>query len=278
MELPPEPTLIVALEGWIDPGYAAATALGALLDQFLTRTLAVFNSDDIIDQASRRAWLRVEEGVRGRLFWPSPRLRVGTDRADASVAFLVGPEPDYRWSAFASEVADLVVELGTRRVIGLGAFPAPTPHTRPLAVVATSSDPELAREVGFVSGGIVVPIGIGDVIGERCAEAGIPSLGLWARMPHYVSGMAYPAGAVALLERLASLTGFAIDTSDLQRSARRAKRRVDDLIAQSEEHSEMVRQLEEQADEEEVLGAAVLPSGDELAEELERYLRGELEE
>ena len=53
---------------------------------------------------------------------------------------------------------------------------------------------------------------------------------------------------------------------------------IEQLIANSEEHTAMVRQLETQHDQE--TGAAGfdlgrIPSGDEIAAELERFLRGE---
>jgi hypothetical protein len=278
VEPPASPVLIVALEGWVDPGYAAATALQSLLDQFDTRTFAVFDSDELIDQRARRPRVRVHDGVRGRIIWPSPRLRTGTDLGDSGVMFLIGPEPDYRWRPFAREVTDIAVELGTRLVVGLGAFPAATPHTRPIRLSSTSSDPSLSHMIGYRPGSIEVPARIIDVIGTCCAEVGIPSIGLLARVPHYVGAMPFPAASVALLDGLARIAGLQIDTETLSRTAQSGLRQVDELIAQSEEHVEMVRQLEEQYGENDgipIVTDADIPSGEEIAAELERYLRGE---
>jgi hypothetical protein len=264
------PVLIVALEGWIDPGYAAATALQSLLDQFDTRTFAVFDADDFIDQRARRPRVRIHDGVRGRIIWPSPRLRTGTDLAGSGVMFLTGPEPDYRWRPFAREVTDIAVELGTRLVVGLGAFPAATPHTRPIRLSSTAS--------GYRPGSIEVPARMIDVIGMSCADVGIPSIGLLARVPHYVGAMPFPAASVALVEGLARIADLTVDTDSLERAAQTSLRQVDELIAQSEEHVEMVRQLEEQYGENDgipIVSEADIPSGDEIAAELERYLRGE---
>jgi hypothetical protein len=275
---PDHPVLVVALEGWIDPGYAAATAVQSLLDQFDTRTFAVFDPDDLIDQRARRPRVRIHDGVRNRIIWPTPRLRTGTDLDGTGVMFLIGPEPDYRWKPFAREVTDIAVELGTRLVVGLGAFPAATPHTRPVRLSSIASDPALSHQVGYRPGSIEVPARMIDVIGTACSDVGIPSIGLLARVPHYVGAMPFPAASVALVEGLARIASLTIDTEALDRTAQASLLQVDELIAQSEEHVEMVRQLEEQYGESDgvpIISEDDIPSGEEIAAELERYLRGE---
>ena len=276
---PPErPVLVLALDGWIDAGFAAATALAAILTDATTEPYATFNGDDLIDQRARRPRLRIEDGVRLEISWPEPVVLVGRDRIGTGMALLIGPEPDYRWKPFTAEVVAMAKELDVRLVVGLGAFPIAAPHTRPIKLAATASDASLAQRVGFVHGSIDVPSGIGEVIGHACTEAGIPSIGLWARVPHYVAAMPYSPAALALIEGLGEVAGITIGTDALQESAEEARRQVDELISQSEEHQTMVRQLEEQFDTggELIIGFDEdLPTGDEIASELERYLRGE---
>jgi hypothetical protein len=100
--------------------------------------------------------------------------------------------------------------------------------------------------------------------------------------------MPYAPASLALVEGLVALTDLVVDLSALRDNASNGQRKVNELIAQSEEHQEMVRQLEEQYAEE-VEGErqpgrngrieeSELPTGDELIEELERYLRGEGEQ
>ncbi len=279
-----QPVLVVALDGWIDAGFAASTAAATLLEAIPTEPYATFDGEELIDYRARRPRLRIDDGVRGPLAYSEPRLLVGTDALGGAIALLVGPEPDYHWRAFADEVAGIAVELEARLVVSLGAFPNGVPHTRPVRLAATASDAELARRVGYVPGSIEVPAGIGDVIGIACSASGIPSTGLWARVPHYVAGMPFTPGALALLEGLSALTGLAIDLEELRSGAEAARRRVDDLIAASDEHSSLVRRLEEAVEEAETgdgtLGELAidgrLPSGDEIAAELERFLHGEL--
>lgn len=266
------------LEGWIDAGFGAATALTAILSEMKTETFATFPVDDLVDHRARRPRLRIDDGVRRGITWPELQVLVGRDRMGSGVALLIGPEPDYRWRSFTADVVALARELDVRLVVSLGAFPNATPHTRPIVLAATASEPELARRVGVVRGSIEVPAGIGEVIGEACAEAGIPSIGLWARVPHYVAAMPFAPAALALVEGLCAISGLVFGTDSLARSAEEARRQVDDLIAQSPDHEAMVRQMEDQfdtGDEAVVDLEAELPSGDEIASELERYLRGE---
>ncbi len=277
--VPPErPVLIVALDGWVDAGFGAATAVAAILSGVKTEVFATFQGEDLIDQRARRPRLRLDDGVRAGISWPELQVLVGRDRMGSGVALLVGPEPDYRWRSFTAEVVELARELKVRLVVGLGAFPNATPHTRPIKLAATASDPELARRVGVVRGSIEVPAGIGEVIGEACVAAGIPSLSLWARVPHYVAAMPFAPAALALVEGLCDLSGLVIGTDELARSAMEARNQVDALIAQSSDHEAMVRQMEEQFDaggEGTLDLEGDLPTGDEIASELERYLRGE---
>jgi hypothetical protein len=275
---PERPVLIVVLDGWVDAGFGAATAIAAILSEMKTETLATFQGDELIDQRARRPRLRIDDGVRAGISWPELQVLVGRDRIGSGVALLIGPEPDYRWRPFTAEVVALARELDVRLVVSLGAFPNATPHTRPIKLAATASEPELARRVGVVRGSIEVPAGIGEVIGEACVEAGIPSVGLWARVPHYVAAMPFAPAALALVEGLCAISGLVIGTDGLERSAEEARRQVDDLIAQSPDHVAMVRQMEEHFDSggETILDLeGELPTGDEIASELERYLRGE---
>ena len=280
VKIPVESVLIVALEGWIDPGFTAATALTCLLEQFETRTFVVFDTDDLIDLRARRPRVMSRDGVRNRVYWQGPRVRVGNDELGKSMALLIGPEPDFRWKSFSHEVTDLAVELGCQLIVGLGAAPAPTPHTRPIPISATASTQELAAEVGYRTGSHDRPARMIDVIGSFAEPIGIPSISLVARVPHYVSTTPYPAASIALLQALSSVSGLMIDTSTLNEAAEETNREVDRLIAQSEEHTQMVRQLEEryhrispvEVDE------RTLPSGDQIADELERYLRNHSKE
>ncbi len=273
-----EPVLVVSLEGWIDAGLGASNAIGALLDTIPTEVLATFDTEYFIDQRARRPLARIVNGITTELTWPEIQLRYGRDGDGADILFLVGPEPDFHWSDFVDVVTDAAGRFDVRLVVGLGAFPAPTPHTRPVRVIGTApaSSAHVLALVGTVTGELEVPAGISSALELGFAEVDMDIVTLWARVPHYVASMPYPQASAALIEGLARIAGLTLDASHLRASAEEARQRVDDLVTNNPDHSSMVEQLEEAADE--VEGTSLgeeLPSGDELAAELERFLRGE---
>ena len=271
-----DPLMIVILEGWVDAGLGAAAAVAALLGTVDTDVVANFDVDSLLDHRARRPVVRIVDGVNTGLMWPEIQLRSGRTSEGRDILFLVGPEPDHQWRAFCTAVAELAGAFGVQLVVGLGAFPAPVPHTRQTRLVATATSAELAHRVGFIPGTIDVPAGVQAGLERRFAELGIPAVGLWARVPHYAAAMPYPEASVVLLEGLAALTGVHADATELRAAAQSTRTRLDELVANSEEHATLVRQLETAVDAEieRPLGSS-LPSGDELAAELERFLREE---
>ena len=271
------PVLVVALEGWVDAGLGADGAISSLLSAAPTELIATFDGESLIDQRARRPVVHIVRGVNEGLTWPVIQMRLGHDLAGADVCYLVGPEPDFRWPTFVRSVVTLCREMRVRMAVGLGAFPAPAPHTRPvrLAATAPASSADLVAQIGIVQGEIDVPSGVWGALELAFGEADIAAVGLWARVPHYVSGMSFPAASAALLNGLAAVAGLSVDASSLHTAADTSLRQVDDLISKSTEHTAMVHQLERSVDTAEgnPLDVGQLPTGDELAAELERYLR-----
>lgn len=272
------PVMVMCLDGWIDAGSAAAGALGVLSASIPTTLVATFDSDELIDFRARRPTLRIVNGVDEQLRWPEITIHAATNRTGRTVLTLSGPEPDMQWNRFTAEVVALASRLEVELVVGLGAFPAPVPHTRPVRLVGTSPEAELAARVGFLPASIEVPSGIQGALEVAFGKASIPSVGLWARVPHYVAAMPYPAASAALLEGLGRIAEIEVDPTALHAAAGVTTQQIAQLLAGSDEHTALVRQLEEQADSELLSGPTDfgdLPSGDELAAELERFLRGE---
>lgn len=271
------PVLVMCMDGWIDAGAAAATALGTLTKSMPHELVATFDADELIDFRARRPTLRIVNGVDEELRWPEIQLQAATNRTGRTVLLLSGPEPDMRWHRFSAEVVALASRLGVELVVGLGAFPAPVPHTRPVRLVGTSTSADMVAKVGTLPSAIEVPSGVQGALEVAFGEASIPAVGLWARVPHYVSAMPYPAASAALLDGLARIAELEVDTTVLHAAAAASQQQIAALIAQSEEHSALVRQLEEQHDSEMQPSGDLtdLPSGDEIAAELERFLRGE---
>jgi predicted ATP-grasp superfamily ATP-dependent carboligase len=266
------PALVVALDGWIDAGYGAAAALRTVRDHNEFVTVATFDTDNLLDHRSRRPSMDLVDGVIANLNWPAIELCAGVDHNGNDVLLLVGAEPDHTWRAFSDATVDLALEFGARLVTGLGAYPAPVPHTRPTRIVSTATTRELAEVVGFIPGRVEVPAGVAAAIQMRAAEVGLPAFGLWAQVPHYASAMPYPAAAAALIDGLDHAAGVRFGTGDLIDEAAKTRTRLDELVSGSPEHLDLVRQLEEQVDTIDA-GQISEMSGDELAAEFEKFLR-----
>ncbi len=283
------PVLIVMLSGWIDTSSSAAAAIGAVETESRARTIARFDRDTFIDYRARRPTMEIREGVNSRLIWPDIELRLGTDAAHRSFLMLTGQEPDAAWERFAAEVISAGRSLGVSKMVGLGAYPFAAPHTRPALLSTTSPDATTVDDLPYQkSASVDVPAGILAVLEHAFHDAGIPALTLWAQVPHYVSAMTYPAASVALLDALGHVAGVHVDGRQLRSEAIVQRQRLDDLVAANDDHTAMLHQLEEAYDaqagrrseahhpsarDREPISAADLPSGDELAAELERFLR-----
>lgn len=265
------PALIMVLKGWIDAGLGADGAAEVLTANLERHTVARFDADALLDWRARRPAMRLEDGINTKVSWEETELSWARDSLGNDVLLLLGNEPDHAWLAFSEQVVDLALDLGTRLVIGLGAYPTPVPHTRPPLIAASASSAELAQ--GLVRNSVEVPSGVQGLIERRAALRGLPALGLWAQVPHYVAAMPYPAASLALLQATNRIAGLALPLADIEARAQASRSRIDELIGQNAEHQAMLEQLEQQADEHATTTQLSATSGDELAAELERFLR-----
>jgi proteasome assembly chaperone (PAC2) family protein len=271
------PALVVMLNGWIDAGSAAASAMDVLLNESAARTIGVFHGDTFIDYRARRPVMELRDGVNTKMIWPTIEVRLGRDVAGHDVLLLTGHEPDSAWRLFCDATTEIALDLGVRMVVGLGAYPYGAPHTRPSRLSITAGSAELAASLPYLKNSVDVPAGVGAALEQRFTEVGVPAVGLWAQVPHYVANLPYPGAGVALLGGLHEMTGVATEGMALRQEADAHRQRLDALIAQNQEHVAMLQQLEAVYDAEVSSGGTGpppdLPTGDEIAAELERYLR-----
>jgi proteasome assembly chaperone (PAC2) family protein len=275
------PLLIVMLAGWIDASGAAAAAAAAIEEECKVTTIVTFDTDTFVDYRARRPTMEVREGLNSRLIWPSIELKAGTSEGGRDVLLLTGVEPDSAWQLFARSIGSLADELGVGKAIGLGAYPIGVPHSRPTRLSATTPDPELLATLPVARNSVDVPAGIVSLLEHELVDHSIPALTLWAQVPHYVATMAYPGAAAALLDGLRDIAGIDIGADELRREAVLQRGRLDALVNGNDEHKAMLGQLERAYDEAQLeadqagfgIDPEHLPSGDELAAELERFLR-----
>lgn len=273
-----DPVLVTMLTGWIDASGAAAAAMAAVEQSAAVRPLATFDGDLYIDYRARRPTMELREGVNERIVWPEIELHVGRTVDGRDLLTLTGPEPDSAWRHFARGVADLVVALGVRQAVFFGAYPFAAPHTRPARLSCSAPSAELVASVPFLKNSVDVPAGMGAVLEHALHDRSISALGLWAQVPHYLGTMSYPAASVALLDGLRQVTRVDIDSGALRSEATIQRERVDQLVSANSEHQVMVQQLETLYDESlsdlhRPITSDEIPTGDELAAELEQFLR-----
>jgi hypothetical protein len=259
------PVLISAFEGWVDAGGAGTMAAAQLA--LGSRVVATFDADQLFDYRARRPTLDIVDGRLRTLDWPELHLRAARIGA-RDLLILSGPEPDFRWRELATDVADLARHFAVSSWVSLGAIPVAAAHTRPITVLGTAS------EVGLLPDGVTqgpagrlqVPSALLSVLELGVAAAGIPALGFFAQVPHYVSAT-YPGAAIELLRHVGRFLGEEVPLGTLPASALETRSMLDAATAGDERTSAYVKRLEEATDE------ARLPDGDDLISDIERFLR-----
>jgi predicted ATP-grasp superfamily ATP-dependent carboligase len=267
-----QPIMIAAFKGWNDGGQGASLAGGYLARAWKATRFAEIEAEEFFDFQATRPTVSLVKGMTRRIEWPENTFyhaRIPGLERDALL--LLGVEPNLRWKHFSSLIVGLAQELGVELVVSLGALLADVPHTRPSPVTGSASDPDLVERFGLSQSRYEGPTGVVGVIHDACRRAGIPSLSLWAAVPHYVSLAPSPRAALALCERLADLVGTDIDVAELQEAARTYAEQVSSAVAADAETAAYVEELEQRSD---ALGGGLdIPSGDTLAAELTRFLR-----
>jgi hypothetical protein len=271
------PVLISAFTGWNDAAEAASVTLATFRDAWEARRFGAFDAEEFFDYQTTRPQIKLVEGVTRRVEWPENLVSATASSVEAAggrgAVLLSGPEPNFRWRAFSGAVIELAKELGVEVVVTLGALLADVPHSRPVAVAANSQDSALVESLGLSASRYEGPTGITGVLHRACAEAGLPSVSFWASVPHYLPAVPSAPGALALVESLSNLLRIEVDTSNLERGAAAYQEQVSAAVSQDSDLSSYVRMLEERFDSQTSREPKNLPSGDELARELENFLR-----
>jgi len=271
------PVLIAGFTGWNDAADAASVAVGALASSWEARRFGGFDAEEFFDFQTTRPQVKLVDGVTRQIEWPENMLSATEPRLEAAggrgVVLLTGPEPNFRWRAFTAAVVELAGALHVELVVTMGALLADVPHSRPVSVAANSQDATLVESLGLSASRYEGPTGITGVLHRACADAGLPSVSFWASVPHYLPAVPSAPAALALLDKLSGLLAMQVDTADLERTAETYQEQVSVAVSQDSDLSSYVKMLEERFDSQVNQGPRNLPSGDELAQELEGFLR-----
>jgi proteasome assembly chaperone (PAC2) family protein len=281
------PVLITAFGGWNDAAQAATSALRFLAKQWSARQFASIDPEEFFDFTSTRPTVRLNADAQRELEWPSNAFLYHTDPAlERDVVMLLGVEPHLKWRAFSAAVMGVARECGISLVASMGALLADAAHTRPVPLSGFATAPgiqERLQRLGLTGSRYEGPTGIIGVIHDACRRGELPSMSLWAAVPHYLGPTPNPKASAAVLRTLDDLLGLRLKLAELEEAADSFEEQVNEAIAGSPEVAEYVRTLEQRADsalEAETTAAegADLPPSEALIKELEDFLKRSREE
>lgn len=241
--------LIHSLSGFLDAGSAGRLAVEHLLSVLPHETVAEFDIDLLFDYRARRPRMTFLSDHYGAVDMPTLTVSKMTDSAGSGFLLMHGPEPDFRWRAFADDTVWLAQHLDVSLVLAIHAVPWPSPHTRPVNISAHGNDPTLIADRPKFVGEIEVPAHAAGLLELAMGEAGIPAIGFAAHVPHYLSNAEHPRASVALLEAISTQTGLLLPLAELRSQAEATEQEVTGQVAADPEHVEAVHMLEEQYDE-----------------------------
>ncbi len=269
------PVLVAAFHGWNDAGDAASAALEFIRAQYDTVEVATIDPEDFVDFTSVRPQVKVVQGGTREILWPDSTFSAAeVPGADGDLVILQGVEPCLRWRRYTDTVIEAARALDVRMVVTLGALLNDVPHTRPVSVTGIASDPALVDRLGYEGTSYEGPTGITGVLHHACAAAGLPSVSLWASVPHYVAAAPNPKVALALVRGFEGAAGVVVDAGELESAAEDYERQVSAAVASDPEVKAFVERLESAVDEvSDERPPENLPSADMIASDFQRFLR-----
>ncbi len=275
--------MVLALDGFLDAGNAAARAAQHLVDLSEARIVATFDVDQLHDYRARRPPMSF---VRDHYeAYDAPRLvvRLVRDTGGSPYLLLQGPEPDNRWEAFARAVRRVVERFDVARVVAMGSVPMAVPHTRPIAITHHANNPDLLTGDSPWRGELRIPSSAQALLEVRLGEWGHDAMGFVAHIPHYLAQLEYPAASISLLENVERAAWLTVDLSGLRAEAEDREAEVARYLSANEEVGEVVTALEQQYDafeRAETEGSSLLaenqplPTGEEIGQQFEQFLAG----
>jgi proteasome assembly chaperone (PAC2) family protein len=270
----------MAFGGWNDAAESATTAVRYLGTAFRAEKFAEIDPEEFYHFGLSRPTVRFKPGseTEREITWPTTDFSIAR-APDLARDVIVGVaiEPHMRWKSYCSLVLDLARTCDAGLVLTLGALLAEVPHTRPVRLSGSASDPELGAQLGVRPTRYEGPTGIVGVLSTVCREQGFAWASLWANVPHYISGIENPKATLALVRRVAPLLGATIDTAELEEAGKQFDTNLKEIVAQNNKIANYVKKLESRDTEDTAPaapgGQSDLPPASELVAEIEQFLR-----
>lgn len=264
------PWIVAAFSGWNDAADAATALIEHLTESLDASVVAELDPDEFYDFQVNRPQLRSDDGLRRDLVWPRTTVYAArTAEGSPDLILISGPEPNMRWQRYCHELLDVAQRTAAQGVVTLGALLADVPHSRPVPVSVSTTDDDLADRLGLRPSTYTGPVGITAVLNDMAQTRGLTPVSLWAAVPHYLQDPPCPKATLALLGHLEDTIDAALPQGELEELANAWQRGADAAVAEDEDVSEYVGELEQVIDEGELPEA----TGDAIAREFERYLR-----
>lgn len=269
------PILAIALKGLFDVAGSATDAVRHLGREFDTTKVAEIDPESFFDFSQERPVVSLDESGIRSLTWPSNEAFAAPNPDGRDLLLLAGIEPHLRWRSFSEAVVELAKQSNAELVVTLGAMVGMAPHTRALGVVGSTTNAELARRMGLGRPSYEGPTGLVGALHDSLDKANLPVISLRVSVPHYVPSPPNPQATRSLLARFELVTGVKTNHGTLDSAAADWRTRVDAAVANDSEMTQYVAELEHQVDSS---ADELLPSGDDLAAELQAFLRDQREE
>lgn len=278
--------LVILLTGFTDAGSAVSGLIDHLRDVSDPQPLVVFDNDVLLDYRARRPIFVFEQDHLSEFRPARLELSLAHDTLGQQFLLLAGYEPDFAWNAFTQTVLDLAEEFGVSGVSWVHSIAMPVPHTRPISTTVSGNRKEITASLSVWRPRTQVPATAGHLLEYRFAERGDRVVGFVLLVPHYLAETENPDAVIAAADRVMSATGIVLALDDLRESREEYLGKVNDQVAHNDELRQMVQTLESRYDsymagrnpedadrfDEGGFDERDLPSADELAAELERYL------
>jgi hypothetical protein len=266
--------LIVALDGWTDAGSAATGSATYIKDKLNCERLVSLEDSEYFDYLRQRPIIVLDEHGDRDFLWPSIELwgpaKNGSGTPEGlELFFLIGQEPAMQWQYLRDEIREIIEDRDITSVIMVGSLAAEAPHNRPIKIFKNSQTASVRNAFGIERSNYDGRSGFMSVLGDAFEKADMPTISIWAQVPHYVASMPSPKAALALVNDLEIMLEFNVDHKELLTSAFEWERSVDDFVEGDEDLQNYISSLEKARDESE----AEELNTDQLALEFEKYLR-----
>ena len=269
--------MIAAFGGWNDAAAAASNAVVFLGERLGARRVAAIDPEEFYDFQATRPLVDLTSGENTTsIVWPEVEVLVArVPDGLRDVVLVAGAEPSMRWRAFCRLLLGAAGELGVKRVVTLGSLLADVVHSHPIRITGMASDQSFIADLGFRMPSYAGPTGIVGVLHNAASEAGFETVSMWAPVSHYAAGLTNAKGSLALVQALGTVAGVAVDVGELEEAAAAFEGQVARAVEAEPRLRALVEQLEDAAERvEDDQPPQRMPTGDELAAELERFLRG----